>query len=216
MRIAFDGDAVLFGEESERIFRAEGLEAFQENERVWSAEPMNAGPFRAFLEALGRIQAQFPEEGSPIRTALVTARGAPAHRRVITTLRSWKVRIDETFFLGGVEKADVLRALRPHIFFDDQMPHLELAAEAIPSAHVMTSEQLQLLPTDALPPAEKRRRARGRTGGMPAVKPPDAPAPGHAEADAQRARLAADASAASPGSAPSRATRRRASGSGAR
>ncbi len=216
VRIAFDGDAVLFGEESEQIFRAEGLEAFQENERVRSAEPMNAGPFRAFLEALGRIQAQFPEEGSPIRTALVTARGAPAHRRVINTLRSWQVRIDETFFLGGVEKADVLRALRPHIFFDDQMRHLELAAEAVPSAHVMTSEQLQLLPTDALPPAVKPRRARRRTGGMPAVKPPDAPAPGHAEADAQRARLAADASAASPGSAPSRATRRRASGSGAR
>ncbi len=191
VRIAFDGDAVVFGDESERLFRAEGLEAFQENERLRSDEPMHAGPFRPFLEALGRIQAQFPEDAPPIRTALVTARGAPAHRRVINTLRSWKVRVDETFFLGGVEKADVLRSLRPHIFFDDQMSHLELAAEAIPSAHVMTSEQLQLLPAEALPPPVKPRRARRRAA-VEAAEHAGAPeAVDEGEAGRRRSRLAA-------------------------
>ncbi len=208
VRIAFDGDAVLFGEESERIFRAEGLEAFQENERLRSAEPMNAGPFRAFLEALGRIQDRFPEDGSPIRTSLVTARGAPAHRRVITTLRSWKVRVDETFFLGGLEKADVLRVLRPHIFFDDQMTHLELASEAIPSAHVMTHEQLQLLPAGALPPPEKRRRARGRTAEAPAVERSRNAAPADSSEAARRRSRLADSSA-SPKAGPASLTKPR-------
>ncbi len=191
VRIAFDGDAVVFGDESERLFRAEGLEAFQENERLRSDEPMHAGPFRPFLEALGRIQAQFPEDAPPIRTALVTARGAPAHRRVINTLRSWKVRVDETFFLGGVEKADVLRSLRPHIFFDDQMSHLELAAEAIPSAHVMTSEQLQLLPAEALPPPVKPRRARRRAATEAADHAGAPEAVDKGEAGRRRSRLAA-------------------------
>ncbi len=208
VRIAFDGDAVVFGDESERLFRAEGLEAFQENERLRSDEPMHAGPFRPFLEALGRIQAQFPEDEPPIRTALVTARGAPAHRRVINTLRSWRVRVDETFFLGGVEKADVLRALRPHIFFDDQMSHLELAAEAIPSAHVMTSEQLQLLPTDALPPPEKPRRTRRRAPTEPAVAPPSAPAH-NGESPRRRERLALSESAQPTPPQPGPAGRRR-------
>lgn len=191
VRIAFDGDAVVFGDESERLFRAEGLEAFQENERLRSDEPMHAGPFRPFIEALGRIQAQFPDDEPPIRTALVTARGAPAHRRVINTLRSWKVRVDETFFLGGVEKAAVLRALRPHIFFDDQMTHLQLAAEAVPSAHVMTSEQLELLPVDALPPPVKPRRKRRRAGAPQADHDNGEHAPRDgSEAEARRRRLA--------------------------
>ncbi len=168
---------------------------------------MNAGPFRAFLEALGRIQAQFPEEGSPIRTALVTARGAPAHRRVINTLRSWQVRIDETFFLGGVEKADVLRALRPHIFFDDQMRHLELAAEAVPSAHVMTSEQLQLLPAEALPPREKPRRTRRRATTEPAVAAPS-PRADSGESSRRRERLARSERAV-PAEPPAKPARRR-------
>jgi 5'-nucleotidase len=211
VRIAFDGDAVLFGGESERLFRAEGLEAFQEHERLRSDEPMHPGPFRPFLEALGRIQARFPEDRSPIRTALVTSRGAPAHRRVVTTLRSWHVRVDETFFLGGLEKAEVLGVLRPHIFFDDQMTHLELAAEAVPSAHVMTSEQLQLLPTGALPPPEPRARRPSRRGAVPAGTPPrrsapePAPRPGSASlraglaGDEDRDAGATDGRSAAPG-----------------
>jgi len=163
VRVAFDGDAVLFGDESERVFQADGLDAFHEHERLRHDEPMRSGPFRPFLEALGRIQARFPSDASPIRTALVTSRGAPAHHRVISTLRSWQVRLDETFFLGGVEKAEILRELRPHIFFDDQLRHLEPAAESVPMAHVITTgQQLELLPTASLPPPRQPKTRNGR------------------------------------------------------
>jgi 5'-nucleotidase len=147
VRIAFDGDAVLFDGESERVFQTEGLEAFLNRENALADEPMNPGPFKRFLDALTRIQAHFDDpENSPIRTALVTARNAPAHKRVVNTLRSWGVRLDETFFLGGIEKAPVLEALRPHIFFDDQLSHLTPASRFIPSAHVVgVGEQMNLL-----------------------------------------------------------------------
>lgn len=145
VRIAFDGDAVLFDERSELIFQQGGLDAFQEHEAQRADVPMSPGPFLPFLLALKRIQDRFPEGSSPIRTSLVTARGAPAHRRVVHTLRSWGVRLDETFFLGGIAKAPVLAALRPHIFFDDQLPHLEAAQRSVPSAHVVPErEQLAL------------------------------------------------------------------------
>jgi 5'-nucleotidase len=138
VHIAFDGDAVLFDDESERVFREQGLEAFQRREARLADEPMKPGPFEPFLMALKRIQGHFDEENSPVRTALVTARNAPAHKRVINTLRAWDVRLDETFFLGGVEKASVLEVLRPHIFFDDQKKHLETAYRTTPSAHVIS------------------------------------------------------------------------------
>ncbi len=177
VRVAFDGDAVLFGDESERVFQADGLDAFHEHERLRHDEPMRSGPFRPFLEALGRIQARFPSDASPIRTALVTSRGAPAHHRVINTLRSWQVRLDETFFLGGVEKAEILRELRPHIFFDDQLRHLEPAAESVPMAHVITTgQQLELLPTASLPPPRQPRTRNARPA-RPARQKAAAPGP---------------------------------------
>ena len=108
IRIAFDGDAVLFSDESEQIYREKGLEAFEENERLKAEHPLNQGPFAKFLKTLSDIQSEFPPEQAPIRTALVTARSAPAHERVIRTLRAWNVRIDEAFFLGGITKRDVL------------------------------------------------------------------------------------------------------------
>lgn len=135
--IAFDGDAVLFDDESERVYQEQGLEAFLEHEAALADEPMNPGPFEPFLRALKRVQDRFPSEGAPIRTALVTARNAPAIKRVVNTLRSWGVRVDESFFLGGVEKAGVLQELRPHIFFDDQESHLAAAQKVAPSAHVV-------------------------------------------------------------------------------
>jgi 5'-nucleotidase len=151
VRIAFDGDAVLFHEDSELMFQRDGLEAFQANEALRASEPLNPGPFTPFLLALKRIQDRFPEGKSPIRTSLVTARGAPAHRRVVNTLRAWGVRMDETFFLGGIEKAPVLEALRPHIFFDDQLRHLRSAQERVPSAHVVSErEQLSMFADEAL------------------------------------------------------------------
>ena len=144
VRIAFDGDAVLFDPSSEAVFQQEGLAAFQAHEAERADVPMRPGPFEPFLHALQRIQARFAEEEAPVRTALVTARGAPAHRRVVNTLRAWGVRIDESFFLGGVAKAPVLEGFRPHIFFDDQVTHLETASRRTPSAQVLASGPQQL------------------------------------------------------------------------
>lgn len=134
IRIAFDGDAVLFSDDSERIFKEKGLEAFEENERRLAKDPMQAGPFAKFLKTISDLQRELEE--TPIRTALVTARSAPSHERVIRTLRAWNVRIDEAFFLGGVTKKDVLKAFGAHIFFDDQAVHTEPASKVVPSARV--------------------------------------------------------------------------------
>ena len=136
IRIAFDGDAVLFSDESERIYQEQGLEAFEKNEQENAKNPLQAGPFARFLKTLSDLQKEFPQEEAPIRTALVTARSAPAHERVIRTLRAWGVRIDEAFFLGGVQKRDILKAFGAHIFFDDQAVHTEAAAEVVPAARV--------------------------------------------------------------------------------
>lgn len=136
IRIAFDGDAVLFSDESEQIFKERGLEAFEENERKNADNPLKAGPFARFLKILSDLQKGFSAEDAPIRTALVTSRSAPAHERVIRTLRAWNVRIDEAFFLGGVRKTDVLKAFGAHIFFDDQLIHTDTASEVVPAARV--------------------------------------------------------------------------------
>lgn len=136
IRIAFDGDAVLFSDESELIFREKGLEAFEENERLKAQNPLRQGPFAKFLKTISDIQKEFSPEQAPIRTALVTSRSAPAHERVIRTLRAWNVRIDEAFFLGGITKRDVLKAFGAHIFFDDQAVHTTPASEVVPSARV--------------------------------------------------------------------------------
>jgi 5'-nucleotidase len=136
LRIAFDGDAVLFSDEAERVYQSAGLAAFAQSERDAAAKPLSGGPFKEFLAALHRIQADFPEDQSPIRTALVTARSAPAHERVIRTLRAWNIRIDEALFLGGLEKGEFLRAFGADIFFDDQTRHVESAARHVSACHV--------------------------------------------------------------------------------
>lgn len=136
IRVAFDGDAVLFSDESERIFQEKGLEAFEENERRNADNPLQAGPFAKFLKTLSELQKNYTEADAPIRTALVTTRCAPAHERVIRTLRAWDVRIDEVFFLGGIRKRDVLQAFGAHIFFDDQSVHTLPASEVVPAARV--------------------------------------------------------------------------------
>ena len=136
LRIAFDGDAVLFSDEAERVFQSEGLQAFEESERAAAHRPLPCGPFKQFLTVLHEIQRAFPAEESPIRTALITARGAPAHERVIRTLRSWDVRIDEALFLGGIDKTNFLQAFRADIFFDDRHQHCASAAEHVAAAHV--------------------------------------------------------------------------------
>lgn len=136
LRIAFDGDAVIFSDEAERIYQEKGLDAFSQAEIVDARKPLSGGPFRDFLTALHNIQQQYPPEDSPIRTALVTSRGAPAHKRVILTLRKWGVRVDEALFLGGLRKAEFLKAFGADIFFDDQRSHVEGASEHVAAAHV--------------------------------------------------------------------------------
>ena len=137
IRIAFDGDAVLFDSDSERIYQHKGLDAFSEHERTKANIPMSEGPFAKFLKTIAHIQSQFSDrESSPIRTALVTSRSAPAHERAIKTLRQWGVRVDEAFFLGGVSKQEVLSAFGAHIFFDDQLAHAEPASHRVASAVV--------------------------------------------------------------------------------
>ena len=136
IRIAFDGDAVLFSDESEQIYKSQGIEAFQANETKNARKPLPEGPFAKFLKTLSVIQKEFDKNRAPIRTALVTARNAPAHERVIRTLRAWDVRIDEAFFLGGMSKQEVLKAFGAHIYFDDQAIHTDATAEFVPSARV--------------------------------------------------------------------------------
>jgi 5'-nucleotidase len=155
VRIAFDGDAVLFSDEAERVFRSDGLDAFQSHERTHSGTPLAPGPFKPLLEALHRLQraglgsgASGTERGSDegfsgpaaapmrIRTALVTARSAPAHERAIRTLMDWQIEVDEAMFLGGLAKGEFLREFEPDFFFDDQTGHVDSAAAHVPAGHV--------------------------------------------------------------------------------
>lgn len=136
IRIAFDGDAVIFSDESEWIYKREGLSAFEEHERLNAKNPLPEGPFAKLLTTISKVQKQLGTDNVPIRTALVTARNAPAHERVIRTLISWNVRIDEAFFMGGLQKSDVLKAFGAHIFFDDQAVHTDPASKLVPAARV--------------------------------------------------------------------------------
>ena len=143
IRIAFDGDAVLFSDESERVFQSGGLDAFQRHEADRAALPLPPGPFKPLLEALHRLQREdggpdAPQGGAPvrIRTALVTARSAPAHERAIRTLMDWGIEVDEAMFLGGLAKGPFLKEFEPDFFFDDQTGHCESAARFGPAGHV--------------------------------------------------------------------------------
>jgi 5'-nucleotidase len=135
VRIAFDGDAVLFSDEAERVYQRDGLDAFHSHERDHSAMPLAPGPFKPLLEALHRLQ-RTPPGHMRIRTALVTARSAPAHERAIRTLMDWRIEVDEAMFLGGLSKGEFLREFEPDFFFDDQTGHVDGAALHVPSGHV--------------------------------------------------------------------------------
>jgi 5'-nucleotidase len=135
VRIAFDGDAVLFSDEAERVYQHGGLDAFQAHERDHSDTPLAAGPFKPLLLALHRLQQQ-PSRAMRIRTALVTARSAPAHERAIRTLMDWNIEVDEAMFLGGLAKGEFLREFEPDFFFDDQTGHVDSAAMHVPAGHV--------------------------------------------------------------------------------
>ena len=135
LKIAFDGDSVIFSDESEKVFEAEGLKAFLDNERT-KKSMLKAGPFKSFLVELNKLQSELDSGACPIRTALVTARSAPSHKRVIKTLRKWGVRIDESLFLGGMNKSEFLKSFEADIFFDDQQQNIADASVKVTSAHV--------------------------------------------------------------------------------
>jgi len=138
VRIAFDGDAVLFDDSSELVYKSEGLGGFHTHEDNKQDIPMSEGPYASLLKKLARLQERLPftVEYSPVRIAIVTARNAPAEMRVIKTLREWGIYVDEVFFLGGLEKSKVLKAFKAHIFFDDQDLHLQEASKYVPSGKV--------------------------------------------------------------------------------
>ncbi|WP_128895689.1 5'-nucleotidase [Longirhabdus pacifica] len=133
IRIAFDADAVVFSEESERIYKSHGLDAFLVHEHENAKQALPEGPFAKLLKTLSVIKDKEPQL---IKIAIVTARNGPAHKRVIYTLRNWGVKVDEAFFLGGVKKKEVLKAFNAHIFFDDQDVHVQPASEVVPASRV--------------------------------------------------------------------------------
>lgn len=136
LRIAFDGDAVIFSDQAEQIFQSKGLEAFTKTEITAANEPLLGGPFKPFLAAIHRIQNAYDAKQTPIRTALFTARAAPTHERVIRTLRAWNIRIDEAVFLGGMDKGEFLKSFQADIYFDDQQGHCESTRQHVPTGHV--------------------------------------------------------------------------------
>ena len=136
IRFAFDGDAVLFSDEAEQEYQKRGLDDFLSSEKKLANVPLKAGPFRSFVESLNQLKSEFKGGANPIRTALVTARSSPAHERVVKTLRSWGTSVDESLFLGGMQKADFLKSYGADIFFDDQAEHCHFASETILAGHV--------------------------------------------------------------------------------
>ena len=137
LKVAFDGDSVIFSEESQKIFDECGLEAFNKNERNLADNPLSGGPFKSFLRELYKVQQIFPKDECPIRIALVTARSAPSHERVIKTLREWKIRVDESLFLGGMDKTSFLKDFGADIFFDDQIENCKSASLQVPTGQVI-------------------------------------------------------------------------------
>lgn len=136
IKIAFDGDAVLFSEESEQIYKSQGLDAFIAHEKENAMKPLPEGPFAPLLKALAKAQAEFDAFNAPIRTALITARDSPAHERVVRTLAAWGVRVDEVHFLGGVAKREIVAAFGADVYFDDQDLYCAPAAKDVPTAIV--------------------------------------------------------------------------------
>ncbi len=135
VRIAFDGDAVLFSDEAERVYQKDGLHAFTRHETANARRPLPPGPFKPLLEALHRLQNE-KDSSVKIRTALVTARSAPAHERAVRTLREWNIAVDEAMFLGGLDKGAFLKAFEPDFYFDDQRGHVDSARAHVATGHV--------------------------------------------------------------------------------
>ena len=161
LRIAFDGDNVLFGGESEEVYQTQGFEGFVAHEQKHEGSPLADGPFAKFLRTLAVIQKDWGFEKTPIRTALITARSMPTHLRMLNTFRAWEVNVDEAFFMGGVSKTEILQAFRPHIFFDDQETHCRPASSIVPTARVPSA--LETRKVDVAAPGIPRLATRTET-----------------------------------------------------
>jgi 5'-nucleotidase len=135
VRIAFDGDAVIFSDEAERVYQRDGLDAFTQHETARALQPLPPGPFKPLLEALHRLQSE-KNSSVKIRTALVTARSAPAHERAVRTLMEWNIAVDEAMFLGGLDKGAFLKSFEPDFYFDDQHGHIDSARVYVAAGHV--------------------------------------------------------------------------------
>jgi 5'-nucleotidase len=135
VRIAFDGDAVLFSDEAERVYQKDGLDAFTRHETARALQPLPPGPFKPLLEALHRLQSE-KHDSMKLRTALVTARSAPAHERAVRTLMEWNIAVDEAMFLGGLDKGAFLKSFEPDFYFDDQRGHVDSARAHVAAGHV--------------------------------------------------------------------------------
>ena len=171
IRIAFDGDSVLFSDEAERIYGDTGLDGFQKHEHQNAARALGPGPFRGMLEAIHAIQQAFPKNRSPIRTALITARSMPAHSRAINTLKSWGVAVDVAMFLGGRSKAPFLKAFKADLFFDDSRRNIDHALGVVPAGHV---------------PYGIRNEAGSEDGAFSGGQEVGTPAPAHARAPVRK------------------------------
>ena len=143
LRIAFDFDGVLANDASETIYRDGGLQVFNDNERQHAGIASEEGPLHDLFHKIARVQQrdkqrarENPSYRTRVRIAIITARGAPAHKRVVTSLRQWGIEVDETFFLAGLRKTAILKVFKPHLFFDDQQVHLKEAAQIVPCVHV--------------------------------------------------------------------------------
>jgi len=143
LRIAFDFDGVLAGDESEAVMQSSGLTEFHAHEVKNVMQAHNPGPLKELLVRVSKIQSieeqhkkDNPGYENRIRVSIVTARNAPSHERALNTLKNWGVMANDAFFLGGIEKGRVLGVLKPHIFFDDQSGHLKSASAVVPSVHI--------------------------------------------------------------------------------
>lgn len=179
IRFAFDADAVVFSDESERVYQDRGLEAFLEHERAMAQTPLKEGPFGKLFKVMADLQSEFGAADSPIRLAIVTSRNSPAHERVLRTMQAWNIRVDETFFLGGAPKDEILRAFGAHIFFDDQDRFVEPASKKVPAARVpsrLVQGGLFTEPPVTEPPATADHAVNGAGNGAGGGDPA-APAP---------------------------------------
>lgn len=144
LRLGFDFDSVVADDSSEAFYKSHmgNMTEYFKHEKALSSFPLAEGPLGDLLRKISFFQKkelkkkiEDPTYKPILRTSIITARNAPAHERVVTTLKVWDIDVDQVFFLGGIEKGRILNILKPHMFFDDQMLHIEHLVD-IPAVHI--------------------------------------------------------------------------------